>query len=232
MNAKAVAAKRAVQLVEDGMAIGLGSGSTAVYAIQYIGERIRSEGIQVVGVPTSSGTNALAEAEGIPLVDITCMGRIDLTIDGADEVDARLNLIKGGGGALVREKIVASASKQVVIICDDSKMHTTLGKYPLPVAVVPFAWHATRERLQELCPLVSLRMQPGSDAAFETDDGNLILDMHMDTIPNPEILEARIRSLVGVVDVGLFVNLASRVMVGFADGTCLELSAETQICNQ
>ena len=232
MNAKAVAARRAVLLVEDGMTVGLGSGSTATYAIQYIGERIRHEGIRVVGVSTSSGTNALAEAEGIPLVDITCTGRIDLTIDGADEVDARLNLIKGGGGALVREKIVAAASKQLVIICDDSKMHSELGQFPLPVAVVPFAWHTTRERLQEICPVVTLRMQRNSDAAYETDDGNLILDLHMDTIPDPQILEARIRSLVGVVDVGLFVNLASRVMVGFADGTCLELAAARQQCNQ
>jgi ribose 5-phosphate isomerase A len=232
VNAKAVAARRAVLLVEDGMTVGLGSGSTAAYAIQYIGERMRNEGIRVVGVPTSSGTNALAEAEGIPLVDITCTGRIDLTIDGADEVDARLNLIKGGGGALVREKIVAAASKQLVIICDDSKMHSVLGHFPLPVAVVPFAWHTTRERLQQICPVVSLRMRPNSDSAFETDDGNLILDLHMDAIPDPETTEARIRSLIGVVDVGLFVNLASRVVVGFEDGTCREHTAARQCCNQ
>ena len=153
MDAKAVAARRAVMLVEDGMTVGLGSGSTATYAIQFIGERMRNEGIRVVGVPTSRSTNALAESEGIPLVDITCTGGIDLTIDGADEVDAGLNLIKGGGGALVREKIVAAASRQLLIICDDSKKHSQLGRFPLPVAVVPFAWHTTRVRLLNYCPI-------------------------------------------------------------------------------
>jgi ribose 5-phosphate isomerase A len=225
VDAKAVAAKRAVLLVQDGMTVGLGSGTTATYAIQFIGERMRNEGIRVVGVPTSRSTNALAETEGIPLVDITCSGGIDLTIDGADEVDSRLNLIKGGGGALVREKIVAAASRQLVIICDDSKIHTELGWFPLPVAVVPFAWHTTRERLLRICPMVTLRKQRNSDAAFETDDGNLILDLHMESIPDPAALEAKISSLIGVVDVGLFVNLASRVVIGCADGTCREIAA-------
>jgi len=222
VDAKAVAARRAVLLVKTGMTVGLGSGSTATFAIRFIGERIRSEGIRVVGVPTSNSTNALAEAEGIPLVDLTRTDGIDLTIDGADEVDACLNLIKGGGGALVREKLVAAASKQLVIICDDSKMHSSLGKFPLPVAVVPFGWHTTRERLLRICPTVSLRKLPNGDTPFVTDDGNLILDLHLDCIPDPGALEAAIRSIVGVVDVGLFVGLASRVVVGYSDGTCQE----------
>lgn len=222
MDAKAVAARRAVLLVEDGMILGLGSGSTATLAIQYIGERIRIEGIRVTGVPTSSTTNAQAASVGIPLVELSHVGGIDLTIDGADEVDPALNLIKGGGGALVREKIVAAASRQVAIICDDSKIKQELGAFPLPVAVVPFAWETTRERLLTLCPVVTLRKQKGTDVTYITDDGNLILDMHMDRIADPANVEDRIRSVVGVVDVGLFLRLASRVFVGSSDGSCYE----------
>jgi len=219
LDAKAVAARKAVELVLDGMTIGLGSGTTATFAIQFIGERIRAEGLKVTGVPTSSGTNSLASEVGIPLVPLKHARFIDITIDGADEVDPDLHLIKGGGGALVREKLVAAASKEVVIICDDSKIKPVLGQFPLPVTVVPFGWEATRERLLAFCPEVVLRMKKGSSDVFVTDDGALILDLHMSSIPSPAVLEAGIKAVTGVIEVGLFVNLATSVVIGHTDGT-------------
>ena len=219
MNAKQAAALEAVKLIQDGMVVGLGSGSTAAFAIQAIGERMHAERLNICGVPTSSVTNELAAKLGIPLVDIRETSLVDVTIDGADEVDPQLSLIKGGGGALVREKLVAAASKQVVIICDDSKIKQTLGAFPLPVSVVPFAWQSTLSRLRELCPQVSLRSVPESTDPYLTDDGCYILDMHFGAIPMPQETERQVKLITGVVDVGLFVGLATQVIVGYADGT-------------
>ncbi len=219
MEAKDVAAQEAVKLVKDGMIVGLGSGSTAAYAIKRIGERMHQEGLKICGVPTSSVTNQLAAELGIPLVDIRDPSRVDLTIDGADEVDPGLCLIKGGGGALVREKLVAAASNEVVIICDESKMKARLGAFPLPVSVVPFAWQSTLTRLREVCPAITLRQTPGGTDPYITDDGCYILDMHLGVIEHPSVLEQQVKSITGVVDVGLFVGLATRIIVGHADGS-------------
>lgn len=218
MDAKEAAARKAVEYVRDGMIVGLGSGTTATFAIQALGEKMRTEGLQVRGVPTSSRTDALAENLGIPLVELTDLAEIDLTIDGADEVDPALHLIKGGGGALVREKLVASASRAVIIICDSSKIKTMLGAYPLPVAVVPFGWRTTRDRLLKYCGNITLRQTQGQDQPFLTDDGNYILDLHLGRILDAPGLEAHLKQITGVVEVGLFVNLTSRLILGFEDG--------------
>jgi len=221
LDAKEAAARRAVGYVQDGMVLGLGSGSTAAWAIQVIGERIQKEGLRVRGVPTSLRSRELAEALHIPLVDLHETNEIDLTIDGADEVDPALHLIKGGGGALVREKIVACASRQLIIICDESKLKPSLGAFPLPVAIVPFGWETTRQRLEVLQPdaAITLRQAAGRDGApYVTDDGLYILDMHLGQIADVPDMERRVKQTVGVVEAGLFVGLASKVLVGYPDG--------------
>jgi ribose 5-phosphate isomerase A len=218
MDAKEAAARRAVEYVRSGMTLGLGTGSTTTYAIQALGERVRQEGLQVRGVPTSDRTRELAETLQIPLTDFSTESALDLTIDGADEVDPALNLIKGGGGALVREKLVASASRELIILCDDSKLKPVLGAFPLPVAVIPFAWETTRQRLLRLCASITLREDGAAGQPYSTDDGLYILDLHCGSIPDVPALAQAIKQTVGVAEVGLFVGLATRVVVGYADG--------------
>jgi ribose 5-phosphate isomerase A len=228
MVAKEVAARRAVSYVKDGMTLGIGTGTTSAYAIQAIGERIRQEGLKLRAVPTSMRSRDMALQLGIPLVDLSDQGirELDLTIDGADEVDAKLCLIKGGGGALVREKIVASAGRELIIICDESKCKPVLGAFPLPIAVVPFGHEVTHRRLQEVTPEVLLRrMADGSP--FITDDGLLIYDMHLHAIPDPGAMEQRLKRIVGVAEVGLFVGMATRVVVGYEDGHTVEMTPPT-----
>lgn len=227
MDAKEAAARRAVGYVQNGMVLGLGSGSTAAWAIQAIGERLQKEKLRVRGVPTSLRSRKLAEALHIPLIDLYETDEIDLTIDGADEVDPALHLIKGGGGALVREKIVACASRQLIIICDESKLKPVLGAFPLPVAIIPFGWETTRQRLEALHPeaAITLRQAAGaSGAPYKTDDGLYILDMHLGQIADVPDMERRIKQTVGVVEAGLFVGLAGKVIVGYPDGHTEELS--------
>jgi ribose 5-phosphate isomerase A len=219
MGAKEAAAQRAVMDVQDGMTIGIGTGSTSAFAIQALAERISREGLKIRAVPTSERSREMAQSLGIVLVDLSDekVGELDLMIDGADEVDERLNLIKGGGGALLREKIVAAASRELIIICDDSKCKRQLGAFPLPVAVVPFGYAATHRRLERLGAIAELRS--GSDGKpYVTDDSCFIYDLHMRQIPDPAGLEQQIRSIVGVVEVGLFVQMATRVIVGYSDG--------------
>lgn len=224
VNPKEVAARKAVQYVKSGMTMGIGTGSTSEQAILALGERIKTEGLSIRAVPTSDHSRELAESLGIALVDFQQVQQLDLTIDGADEVDGNLNLIKGGGGALLREKIVASASRELIIICDDSKIKPLLGAHPLPVAVVPFGCEATRRRLLELTDTVILRtLASDSSAPFVTDDQLYIFDLQMGPIENPAALEAALRRIVGVVEVGLFTHMASRVVVGFEDGHTEEL---------
>ncbi|HLK61387.1 MAG TPA: ribose-5-phosphate isomerase RpiA [Chthonomonadaceae bacterium] len=218
MDAKEAAARRAVAYVQDGMTIGIGSGSTATFAIRAIGERVQNEGLKVRGVPTSSKSRSLAEAMSIPEFELSESLPIDLTIDGADEVDPSLHLIKGGGGALLREKLVASASKALLVICDESKLKPTLGAFPLPVAVVPFGWETTRRRLQRFGDTITLRRVSENGDPFVSDDGLFILDLHLGKILDAAALEDNIKRTVGVVEVGLFVGLTSRVIVGYADG--------------
>ncbi|MCR8631792.1 ribose-5-phosphate isomerase RpiA [Paenibacillus radicis (ex Xue et al. 2023)] len=215
MNSKKLAAEKAVEFIEDGMTVGLGTGSTAYWAIQKIGERIK-EGLSIQAAASSVGSEDLAKQLGIPLIPLANLDLIDITIDGADEVDNNLNLIKGGGGALLREKIIASNSKKFIVIIDESKQVDQLGRFRLSVEIVPFASNLTINKLRELeCdPQVrSLNNKP-----YITDNGNLIIDCDFGKIPNPEALNGQINLIPGVVENGLFIQMASLVVVGFNDG--------------
>lgn len=216
MNMKKLAAEAAVELVNDGMTVGLGTGSTAYWAIQRIGERV-AEGLSIRAVPTSEQSEKQARELGIPLVPWPELERIDLTIDGADEIDPQLQLIKGGGGALLREKIVATLSDKLVIVADESKSVPVLGTFPLPAEIVPFAWEATRRQVQALgC---SGELRGGEAAPFVTDNGNYILDCRFGAISHPAELQAQLNAIPGVVENGLFVGLASVAYVAHSDGT-------------
>jgi ribose 5-phosphate isomerase A len=207
---KQLAAEASVALVEPGMVLGLGTGSTAVYAVRKLGERVRG-GLKVRGLPTSEATRRLAEAEGIPLVTFADVTTLDLTLDGADEFDPRLNLIKGGGGALFREKIVAAASRRLVIFADGSKRVLQLGRFPLPVEVNPFGWQAAAARIEALGGRVKLR--GGPEQPFVTDNQGYVLDCAFGAIADPAGLEQRLRAITGVTVTGLFVAMAELVIV-------------------
>jgi len=207
---KQLAAEASVALVEPGMVLGLGTGSTAVYAVRKLGERVRG-GLKVRGLPTSEATRRLAEAEGIPLVTFADVTTLDLTLDGADEFDPRLNLIKGGGGALFREKIVAAASRRLVIFADGSKRVPVLGRFPLPVEVNPFGWQASAARIEALGARVTLR--GGPQQPFLTDNHGYVLDCAFGQIADPAGLEQRLRAITGVMVTGLFVGMAEAVIV-------------------
>lgn len=209
---KQAAARRAVECVESGMVLGLGSGSTAAYAIRMIGERVR-RGLRVRGIPTSLRSAELARAEGIPLISFDEETRIDLTIDGADEVTESLQLIKGGGGALLREKIVASASARVLIIVDSAKLVPVLGRFPLPVEVLPFARPLVARWLQEAGGEVRLRTAAAGQPLV-TDQGNHILDCRFGLLADPGPLAARLRQIPGLIEHGLFLDLASCALIG------------------
>ena len=215
MNPKQVAAEKAVEFVENGMIVGLGTGSTAFWATQKIAQRI-SEGLTIRAVASSASTEALAGQLGIPLVPFSGIDHIDITIDGADEVDDQLNLIKGGGGALLREKILARNSDRFYVVVDESKRVPRLGRFPLPVEIVTFASNLTIRRLQELNGEPVVRMVQGSP--FITDNGNLIVDCSFKEILNPVELQQRINLIPGVVENGLFVGMATAVVVGYGDG--------------
>lgn len=212
---KSAAAARAVEMVKDGMRVGLGTGSTAAHAVRGLGARVRA-GLKIVGIPTSEATRALAEREGIPLSDLHDSLRIDLTIDGTDEADRRLRLIKGGGGALLREKIVAAASTRLVIVADSTKLVDRLGKFPLPVEVVSFAAPLVAARLEALGAKAVLRRANGS-REFVTDEGHGIFDAAFGAIDDPERLAASIDAIPGVVGHGLFLGLAHVVVVARGD---------------
>lgn len=215
---KCAAAEAAVELVQDGMVVGLGTGSTAAFAIEALARRQR-DGLRFVGIPTSERTAALAVVANIPLTTFREHRQIDLTIDGADEVErGTLNLIKGLGGALLREKIVAAASRRLAIIVDGSKLVDRLGTHaPVPVEVVAFGLEATRTSLEVLGASVRLRVSPAGEP-FVTDNGNRILDCHFGAIADPARLERRIRRVVGVVESGLFISRADPVFVADATG--------------
>ncbi len=216
MNPKQAAGRAAADLVEDGMALGLGTGSTVRHTIERIGELV-AEGMDLVGVPTSRATEALCKELKIPLTTLGVHPHLDLAVDGADEVDPSLNLIKGMGGALVREKIVAHASARFVIVVDDTKLVKRLGtRSALPVEVVPFGAEATRKRLAALRCTTAWR-QVGEDRLV-SDNGNYILDCRFEGIKKPDRLETRIKKIPGVVESGLFLDMADTVYVGSADG--------------
>ena len=210
---KQQAAKRALDLIRDGQVIGLGTGSTAKFAIEGLGRLVR-EGLSVQGVPTSVATERLARELAIPLVNLNEAGVIDVTLDGADEVDPDFNMIKGGGGALTREKLVALASVKRVILVDESKLVSRLGlSRLLPIEVLPFAWTLAARLLTGLGCVASLREHDG--VPFVTDNGNHILDCAFGPIEDAATLEKRIKLLPGVIECGLFIRIADTLVIGF-----------------
>ncbi|QLH74492.1 MAG: ribose-5-phosphate isomerase RpiA [Methanomassiliicoccales archaeon] len=209
------AAERAVGLVKDGMILGLGTGSTTYYAVEAIG-RLVAQGYDLKGVPTSKATEEQARRLGIPLLELDDVDRIDLTIDGADEVDGRMDLIKGMGGALLREKMVAYVSRQEVIIVDGSKMVDKLGtRSPLPVEVVRFGHKRTRRHLEMLGCQPELK---GGATPFITDNGNYIYNCRFDCIEDPYALELQLKQIPGVVETGLFLRMATKVVIARENG--------------
>lgn len=223
MEAKAAAAEKAVEYIENGMTVGLGSGSTSYYAIRKIGERV-SQGLRIRAVASSTQTASLARECRIRLTDLTAIDRIDITIDGADEVDKQLNLIKGGGGALLREKILAYNSRQTIIIVDDSKLVDILGKFPLPVEVAPFAVELTLAQLKRF--KIDLNIREVQKERFITDNANLIVDCHFSAIRDPEELNMKLLLIPGIIETGLFPHTPfTRVIVGYADGATQILGA-------
>lgn len=222
-TAKFVAAKRAIEFVEDGMKLGLGSGSTAAWMVRCLGELVRDHGLNIVGVPSSTRTAKLAQEQGLKIVSLDEAKWLDLTIDGADEFDGELNLTKGGGGSLLQEKIVATASDQMIVISDITKEVQTLGTFPLPIEVIPFGWQTTKALVEEtlgsmdvLGQRATLRMNGA--APFVTDEGNHILDLHVQRIGNARQLALILNQIPGVVENGLFIDICDIVVIGHGDG--------------
>lgn len=218
--AKQNAAIAALDYIEDGMVVGLGTGSTSAHFVRGLGERVR-EGLKIRGVPTSEATRSLAEQVGVPLIEISQVSHIDVDVDGADEIDPQFRLIKGGGGALLREKIVAAASARMVVIADESKWVERLGAFPLPVEITRFGAMLTAARVREALKRtgcagdeVELRTSGKSNEPVITDGGNYILDAHTKSIADPEALAAALKSVAGVVEHGLFLGLARVVILG------------------
>jgi len=209
------AAESALELIRDGHVVGLGTGSTAKFAIEGLGRLVR-EGLSIKGVPTSIATERMAMEFGIPLVDLNEAGAVDLTLDGADEIDLDFNMIKGGGGALTREKLVALASTKRVILVDESKLVSKLGQSRLlPIEVLPFAWTMSARLLTGLGCVANLRRHVGMP--FVTDNGNHILDCAFGPIEDAVALEKRIKLLPGVIECGLFIGIADTLVIGFDD---------------
>jgi ribose 5-phosphate isomerase A len=219
---KRQAAGRAVEYVRSGMRLGLGTGSTAKHFVELLGERVR-DGLDVIGVPTSEATRNDAIRCGIRLTTLDEIDRLDLTVDGADEIDPALNVIKGGGGALLREKIVAAASDRMIVIADDSKWVETLGRFPLPIEVIPFGLGATRRGIEKAfagCGVSGqIVVRKGKDGhVFVTDGGHWIVDAHLGRIPDAPLLAQSLASIPGVVEHGLFIGLASVAMLAGSQG--------------
>jgi len=216
--AKRAAGEAAALWVHSGMTVGIGTGSTTAYFIEALARRIQEKGLHIQGVPTSEATAAHATRLGIPLVPLTPRTRPDLTVDGADEANPALDLIKGGGGALVREKLVAAASTHVLIIADASKRVKTLGAFPLPLAVVPYAAENLIGVLQEEFEVQASVRRRADGVPFLSDDGLAILDLAFGVVQRPAILDKRLKILPGVVETGIFVNLATQLLCGYPDG--------------
>jgi ribose 5-phosphate isomerase A len=216
---KRMAARHAVELVEPGMVVGLGTGSTVMFVVQRIGQLVRNGELHdVLGVPTSVRAERLACHAGVPLTSLDEHPQVDLTIDGADEVDPRLDLIKGLGGALLREKLVAQASRQEIIVVDASKLVQRLGEHvPLPVEVIPFAWRTQMPFLESLGADPILRLDPAGQP-FITDEGNFIIDCHFGPLADPYALASVLHARPGIVEHGLFLGIASDVVVASSEG--------------
>ncbi|MEY4091895.1 MAG: hypothetical protein RLZZ496_1077 [Pseudomonadota bacterium] len=220
---KKAAAAEALTLVESGMRLGLGTGSTAKIFVDLLAERMKREGLKLIAVPTSEATRLQAESLGIPLTTLDETPELDLAIDGADELDAQLNLIKGGGAAHLREKIVELAAKRFVVIADETKEVAVLGKFPLPLEVVPFGLEATRQHLTRVIEKVGcageLRLRMKAEGTLvKTDGGNLILDAHLGSIPDPARLADALDHVTGLVEHGLFIGMAERAILATHQG--------------
>jgi ribose 5-phosphate isomerase A len=216
---KTLAAQKAIEWIQDGQILGLGTGSTVHHFLTALGQRVQ-QGLRVRGVPTSQATAVYARQLGIPLLGNEEPWDIDIAVDGADQFDPNLNLIKGGGGALLREKIVAKAARQFIVIVDQAKQVARLGlPFPLPVEIVPFGWRTTQRHLEHLGWPSPLRHKVGEP--FLTDNGNYILDLHIPEIANPSALESSLNRIPGVVECGLFVMLTSLVIAGTNNGALL-----------
>ena len=211
-----MAAEIAVEEIQPGEIVGLGTGSTVRHVLLALGKKVR-DGLNIVGIATSKQTEEISAEQGIPLSTLAECPRIDLTIDGADEIDANLNLIKGGGGALVREKIIAHASKRLIIVADESKLVPILGTtFSLPVEVLPFGWEVTQTAINRICNESTLRQS--SEKPFVSDNGNFILDCHFEAIRQPAQIELQLNNLPGVVENGLFVDRVEKVIIGTTSG--------------
>ena len=214
---KKAAAERALEFIPDNSVVGLGTGSTIKFLLEGLANRVR-QGLRISGVPTSRGTAMLAKQLGIPILDVEADWKIDVAIDGADQVDARFNLIKGGGGALLKEKIVANAARRFIVIVDVGKQVPVLGSpIPIPIEVVPFGWPKTLQLVAPLGSQVSLRQRDGS--AFVTDNGHYILDLEVPEISQPSELEIRLNQIPGVVENGIFTGMTSTLIVGTDQGS-------------
>jgi ribose 5-phosphate isomerase A len=216
---KRAAAARAIEFVRPGMKLGLGTGSTAKHFVELLGERVRA-GLDVVGVPTSESTRTDAERSGVPLTTLDAAPALDLTVDGADEIGPDLTLIKGGGGALLREKIVAAASARMVVIADETKWVSSLGRFPLPIEVLPFGLAATQRAIEHAVAAEgSLTLRRGKDGhAFVTDGGHWIIDAALGRIADPKGLAAKLSAIPGVMEHGLFIGLAQAAVLAGPDG--------------
>ncbi|WP_138465149.1 ribose-5-phosphate isomerase RpiA [Poseidonocella sp. HB161398] len=220
---KFAAAMASVAEIEDGMTVGLGTGSTAAWMVRALAKRAKDEGLRLTCVPTSERTAGLARALGLTVVSLDDVDRIDITIDGADEFDGHMRLIKGGGAAHLREKLVAAASDRMIVITDPSKDVETLGAFPLPIEVIPFGWKGTVQRIQDVLAAsevdgreTALRMKDG--APVLTDQGNYVIDAHLKRIADPESLSMALADIPGVVEHGLFIGLCDTVIIGHPDG--------------
>ena len=223
-RSKYACALRASALVENGMKVGLGTGSTAYWLVYHLAERVRNEGLEFVGVPTSNKTREQAQAEGLKLISMDDAGRLDITIDGADEFDQSMNLIKGGGGAHLQEKIVAFGSDRMVVIADETKKVNKLGKFPLPVEVLKFGSASSQKQIEELLIAQNYRdftvqMRMEKNKPFITDEGNYIFDLNLGEIQDPRKLCVDLNIIPGVVENGLFIVVCKAVVIGYSDGT-------------
>lgn len=211
---KKAAGEKAAEFIQDGMIIGLGSGSTVYWLLKKMGELVE-QGLNIKGIPSSVRTEGWAKDFNIPLTDFSEVQSLDIAIDGADEVDPHFNLIKGGGGSLLREKLVDAHAKQLIIIADESKLVQQLGKFPLPVEVVPFGWEVTAQKIAQLGAVPELRRREGE--IFVSNNGNYILDCTFDVILNPQELHKQLKLLLGVVETGLFIDMTDMVIIGGDD---------------
>ena len=222
-RAKKASAMRALRYVESGMRVGLGTGSTAAWLVKLLGEKARQGGFDITCVATSSRTADLAVECGLKITTLDEAGWLDLTIDGADEFDPNLNLIKGGGGALLQEKIVATASDKMIVIADPSKEVPQLGAFPLPVEIIKFGWETTKAIVEEMLESADVAgrqatLRLNRDEPFVTDEGHYIIDLHLRRIGEPAKLSALLNRIPGVVENGIFVNIADAIVIGQEDG--------------